>query len=86
MDIGRACKTVRLWDDLFVTGRTAAVQPENLGLAVAEVKRYLETARADGKPIRELEIPDHILLTPEGVHFVMPFVVSAESFESGRGR
>ena len=86
MDIGSACKTVRLWEDLFTTGRTAAVQPENLGLAVAEVKRYLENARGDGQPIRALEIPGHILLTPEGVARVMPYVLSAESLEARHGR
>lgn len=80
MDIGEACKIVCQWDNLFVTGRTATVQPSQLVLAVAELKRYLEE-RQDGMPIPELALADHLLLTPEGVRQVMQFVGRAESFE-----
>jgi hypothetical protein len=80
MDIGEACKIVCQWDNLFVTGRTATVQPSQLVRAVAELKRYLEE-RQDGMPIPELAIADHLLLTPEGVRRVMQFVGRAESIE-----
>lgn len=80
MDIGEACKIVCQWDNMFATGRTAAVQPEQLVLAVAELKRYLEE-RQDDVPITELAIDRHVLLTPEGVRRVMPFVARAESLE-----
>ncbi len=80
MDIGEACKIVCQWDNLFVTGRTAPVQPSQLVRAVVEIKRYLEE-RQDGMPIPELAMPEHLLLTPEGVRRVMPFVARAESIE-----
>lgn len=78
MDIGEACKIVCQWNNVFATGKTAPVQPRQLVLAVAELKRYLEE-RQDGVPIPELAIPDRVLLTPEGVTRVMPFVGQAES-------
>jgi uncharacterized protein (DUF1810 family) len=80
MDIGEACKIVCQWDNLFTTGRTAPVQPRQLALAVAELKRYLEE-RQDGVPIPELALDNHVLLTPEGVRRVMQFVGRAESLE-----
>ena len=80
MDIGEACKIVCQWDNLFVTGKTAPVKPSQLVLAVAELKRYLEEWQ-DGMQIPELEIADHLLLTPEGVRRVMQFVARAESIE-----
>lgn len=85
MDIREACKIIRQWDTLFITGRTAPVQPRQLSLAVAELKRYLESARSDGQPISELAMADPVLLTPDGVEKVMPFVRRAESLESDRG-
>ena len=80
MDIGEACKIICQWDNLFVTGRTAPVQPGQLVRAVAELKRYLEE-RQDGMPIAELALADQLLLTPEGVRQVMQFVGRAESIE-----
>lgn len=80
MDIGEACAIVCRWDNLFSTGRTAPVQPRQLALAVAELKRYLEE-RQDGMPIPELALADHLLLTPEGVRGVMQFVARAEAIE-----
>lgn len=80
MDIGEACKIVCQWNHLFVTGKTAPVQPSQLIRAVAELKRYLEE-RQDGTSIPELAIAHHILLTPEGVRRVMQFVGRAESIE-----
>jgi len=80
MDIGEACKIICQWDNLFVTGKTAPVQPNQLVRAVAELKRYLE-ARQDGAPMPELALADHLLLTPEGVRRVMPFVARAETIE-----
>lgn len=80
MDISEACKIVCQWDHLFVTGKTAPVQPGQLVRAVAELKRYLEE-RQDGLPIPELAIADNLLLTPEGVRRVMQFVARAESIQ-----
>jgi hypothetical protein len=80
MDIGEACRIVCQWNNLFVTGKTAPVQPSQLVRAVAELKRYLEE-RQDGIPIPELSLADHVLLTPEGVRQVMQFVGRAESIE-----
>ncbi len=38
----------------------------------------LELARTDGKLIHELEIADHLLGTPSGIRWVMPFVTRAQ--------
>jgi hypothetical protein len=86
MDIVEACKTVRVWSELFAPGASGRSVPGNLLTAVATVKHYLENAKADGKPIRELEIAEHLLMTREGVRWVMPFVLSAESMEAARRR
>ena len=80
MDIGDACKIVCQWHHLFVTGKTAPVQPGQLIRSVAELKRYLEE-RQDDRPIPELALADHIVLTPEGVGRVMQYVARAESIE-----
>ncbi len=80
MDIGDACKIICQWDNLFTTGKTAPVQPNQLMLAVATLKRYLEE-RQEGVPIPELAIADHVLLTPDGVRRVMQFVARAESID-----
>lgn len=83
MNILEACKIVCQWDHLFVTGKTAPVQPSQLVGAVAELKRYLEEAQ-DGTPIPELALADNLLFTPEGVRCVMQFVGRAESIEYAR--
>ena len=54
--------------------------------AVQEVKRYLEKENGDGQSITELEIAEHLLMTREGVRWVMPFVMSAESLEESHRR
>ena len=46
--------------------------------AVGVVKAYLQRVRADGKSIHELDIPEHLAFTPEGMRWVMPSVISAE--------
>jgi hypothetical protein len=46
----------------------------------------LEREKAEGKPIRELEIAEHLLMTREGIRWVMPFVLSAELMEKSRRR
>ena len=86
MDIAEACKTVRAWEQRFATGATGSVYPGHLANAVPELKRYLEGARGDGKPIRELEIAEHLLMTRECMRWVMPYVLSAESMEATRHR
>ena len=86
MEISEACKTVHQWHDVFTPGSTAALRPGSLPAAVATLKDYLERAKADGKAIHELQIADHLLMTREGVQWVMPFVLSAESMESAKLR
>jgi len=80
MDIGQACKIICQWDHLFVTGKTAPVQPAQLVRAVATLKRYLEE-RQDGLPIPELAIADHLLVTPDGVRRAMQYVARAEALD-----
>lgn len=46
----------------------------------------MEREKAEGKPIRELEIAEHRLMTREGIRWVMPFVLSAGSMEKSRRR
>jgi len=84
MDIGEACKIVRQWAELFASGATGSVHPGNLAKAVPVVKRYLENARGDGKPIRELEIAEHLLMTRECVLWILPFVLSAETIQASQ--
>jgi hypothetical protein len=86
MTIDDACKTVHRWNDLLEPGATGRSVPGGLPEAVAEIKCYLEREKADGKPIRELEIAEHLLMTREGIRWVMPFVLSAESMEKTRRR
>ena len=67
MDIGYACKTIRAWNDLLTPGAPSRAVPGGLPEAVTELKRYLEVARGDGKPIRELDIPEQFLASPEAL-------------------
>ncbi len=82
--IQEACRLIRLWDEFFREGHDPAASPEGLVNAVAIVKRYLESDRADGKPIHELRVAEHLLTTREGVRWVMPFVLAAESKEASK--
>lgn len=84
MNIAEACKTVRLWLELFLTKATSQKHPGELVEFVAVVKAYLEREKVDGKPIRELEISEHLLAPREGVRWVMPFALSAESIETSK--
>ena len=86
MDIVEACKTVHRWAELLAANAPGGADPGNVPEAVAEVKRYLEREKADGKPIRELEIEEHLLTTREAARWVMPFVLSAESMEASKRR
>lgn len=86
MDIGYACRTIRAWNDLLTPGATCRSVPGGLPEAVAELKRYLEVARGDGNPIRELDIAEQFLASPEALRIVMPFVHSAESLAADRLR
>jgi hypothetical protein len=79
VDIGYACKTIRAWNDLLTPGAAHRSVPGGLPEAVTELKRYLEVARGDGRPIPELDIPEQFLASPEALRRVMPFVLSAES-------
>jgi len=87
MNISDACKTIRAWNDVFTHTATERSVPGDLHDAAAELKRYLEEANGDGKPIAELQIAEHLLATRVGLKWVMPFVLSAESRErSGRAK
>ncbi len=78
MDISQACKTLRDCNDRFCLRQEPSIASFEAIVAVGELKSYLEGVRADGKPIRELAIAEHLLFTPEGMRWIMPFVISAE--------
>ena len=82
IEIQAACKLIRQWNDAFVALESPDLPATGLVEAVADLKRYLELKEGDGKPIRELEVAEHLLVTREGVRWVMPFVISAESTEA----
>lgn len=86
IEIQAACKLIRQWNDSFVDQKSLDLPSAGLVEAVSDLKRYLELKKGDGKPIRELEIAEHLLVTREGVRWVMPFVISAESMESHQRR
>ncbi len=86
MDIGYACRTIRAWNDLLTPGAAHRSVPGGLPEAVTELKRYLEAARADGHPIRELEMAEQFLASPEALAIMMPFVFSAESIAAHKLR
>ena len=86
MDIAEACRTVHQWQDVFEPGATVSCVPKSLSEAVTVLKRYLEYAKCDGKPIHELAVSENLLMTREGVRWVMPFVLSAESMEASKRR
>jgi hypothetical protein len=71
---------------VFTPGATVSSVSTSLSEAVTVLKRYLENAKCDGKPIHELAISEHLLMTREGVRWVMPFVLSAESMEASKRR
>jgi hypothetical protein len=79
MDITTACSAIRQCNDSFVMRKKPTVDAKAAALSVATLKQFLERVRADGKPIRELDIEEGLLWTPEGMQSVMPFVISAES-------
>ena len=86
MDIDDACKTVHRWAELLSPSSRAGSIPGGLPEAVAVIKAYLEREKADGKPIKELEIADDLPKTREGIRWVMPFALSAESMENAKLR
>ena len=86
MQIQDACKLIRQWNTLFLATAAPPNAAQDLLDAVATLKRYLERAKGDGKPIRELEVDEYLLATREGVQWVMPFVLSAEAMEGSKRR
>ena len=86
IEIQAACKLIRKWKDAFVALESPDLPATDLVEAVADLKRYLEQKKGDGKPIRELEVAEHLLTTREGVRWVMPFVIIAESTEAHQRR
>ena len=86
MTIDEACKTVHRWAELLEPRSSGGGVPASLSDAVATIKAYLEREKADGKPIRELEMTNDQLMSREGIRWVMPFVLSAESMEAMKRR
>ncbi len=84
MDISSACKTIRAWGVLLRRDAAGRREPESLSGAVEELRRYLEVASADGKPILQLAVSGHLMSTPEAIRWVMPYVLNAESMEAAR--
>ena len=78
MEIFDACETLRSCNELFCMRQKLSISSFEAVEAVRVLKAYLERARADGKPIRELDIAETLLFTPEGMRWIMPFVISAE--------
>jgi len=79
MDIATSCSTIRQCNECFVMRKASTVDATGAASAVQVLKQFLERARADGRPIRELDIAEHLLWTEEGMRWVMPFVFSAEA-------
>lgn len=79
MDIHQACHTLRHCNEAFAMRRQPSLGDTDAAAAVLALKHYLERAKSDGKPIRELEIAPALLYTGEGMRWVMPFVLSAEA-------
>ncbi len=86
MDITTACRALRQCNDAFVMHKKPTVDAKAAALSVATLKEYLERTRADGKPIRELDVTEDLLWTPEGIRWVMPFVFSAEGMLANERR
>ena len=86
MNIAEACRTIHQWQEVFAPGAVDSSVPKSLVDAVETLKGYLEREKADGKPIAELAISEHLLMTREGVRWVMPFVLSAECMEASKRR
>lgn len=79
MDILQACATLRHCNECFVMRRPPTLGEADASDAVLTLKRFLERMKADGKPIRELEIAPPLLYTPAGMQWVLPFVLDAEA-------
>jgi alcohol dehydrogenase class IV len=79
MDILQACRTLRHCNEAFAMRQNPSLSDGDAVRAVQSLKHFLERARADGKPIPELEIAPPLLYTREGMQWVMPFVLSAEA-------
>jgi len=79
MDIQLACQTLRHCNECFATGAAPRWTAGDAFAAVQAVKRFLERVKADGKPIRELDIAEPLLFTRQGLQWVMPFVFSVEA-------
>jgi len=79
MDIQLACQTLRHCNECFVTGAPPRWSGADAFAAAQAVKRFLERAKADGRPIRELDIAEPLLYTRQGLQRVMPYVFSVEA-------
>jgi hypothetical protein len=84
--IDAACDLLRRCNESCLARGPFRCGVDALSAAATTLKSYLEAARSDGKPILELDIASHLLATPEGMRWVMPFVLSAESMEASRRR
>ena len=79
MEIADACKAILYCNDALSQGESLIRCEPEIALSVKTITTFLERVRNDGKPIAELDIPDHLLCTPEGIRWVMPFVLSVEA-------
>lgn len=86
MEISEACACLRDCNERFCMRQPPRTSSFEALEAVGVLKVYLERVRADGKPIRELEIAEHLLVTAEGMRWVMPFVISAEGMLASQKR
>ena len=81
MHIDDACRAIRRCSDAMASCQVPA-ECVDVPLAVATLKRYLERSRGDGQPLDELLISESVLLTPQGMRWVMAYVTMAEALEA----
>ena len=84
MDISEACRVVRRCRDTIESCRIPD-ECDGVALAVFTLKQFLERARG-GRAVDELLITESVLLTPQGIRWVMRFVDEAEALLAIDGR
>ena len=85
MHIDDACRAIRRCSDAIASYQVPA-HCVDVPLAVVTLKRYLEQSRDDGQPLDELLISESMLLTPQGMRWVMAYVTMAEALEAAAHR
>ena len=79
MDIQEACRTLRVCNEAFAERRQPYVRSAVAAKAVQVLKSHLQAVRADGRRIRELELAERVMFTPEGITGVMAYVLLAQT-------